>query len=306
MANQMIEIEDENKLYSFNNIQLSIIGTFEEPWFVGEEICTLLGYSNTKKALQKHIQDCEKISVKELREKIQESRGPTLGPLSNLKKLNWQKVLISEFGLYELIFNSHMPIAREFKDWVKSVLKEIRLKGKYELQKQLTEVESKLTETKRDIESKSEEIVELTAERAELNNRRFLDKRKIHIKLSDRIIALGYLSSIQKNYLFRKREVEVSGRKCKIVHPDIHKVEGKILQLSNQLSSVYKTKYKKNPDIEKSNRSNLYTFSFYEEYGDEIIQNFFKKDALVNWGIDWSWKATDDEQCPEFNHPTLE
>jgi len=299
MANQMIEIEDENKLYSFNNIKLSIIGTFEEPWFVGEEICTLLGYSNVRNALHTHIRDSEKISVKALREKIQEFRVPDSSTLQILKKLNWQKVLISEFGLYELIFNSHMPIAREFKDWVKSVLKEIRLKGKYELQKQLTEVEAKLDESKRDVNSKSEEIVEL-------NNRRFLDKRKIHIKLSDRIIALGYLSSIQKNYLFRKREVEVSGRKCKIVHPDIHKVEGKILQLSNQLSSAYKNKYKKNPDIEKSNRSNLYTFSFYEEYGDEIIHSFFKKDALNNWEIDWTWKATDDEQCPEFNVPSLE
>lgn len=296
MANQMIEIEDENKLYSFNNIQLSIIGTYEKPWFVAKEIAELLGYQDAKKAIQSHIDDEDKMSVKMFREKYGNNMR---GMFSPHQKLNWQTVLTNTNGLYELTFNSNKPIAKEFKKWLKVVLEEIRLKGRYELQKQLTEIESKLVETEKVIESKSEEIVEL-------NNRRFLDKRKIHIKLSDRIIALGYLSSIQKNYLFRKREVQVCGRNCKIVHPDIHKVEGKILQLSNQLSSVYKTKYKKNPDIEKSNRSNLYTFSFYEEYGDEIIQNFFKKDALVNWGIDWNWKATDDEQCPEFNNPTLE
>jgi hypothetical protein len=106
--------------------------------------------------------------------------------------------------------------------------------------------------------------------------------------------------------LFRKRKVQVDGRLCTIVHPDIHKVEGKILHLSNILSNAYKTKYKKNPDIEKTKRSNLYTFSFYEDFGDTIIANFFEKDSLQNWEIEWTWKATADEQCPEFNVVTQE
>ena len=292
MANQTIEIEDDTKLYSFNNIQLSIIGSYEEPWFVGKEIATLLGYSNTKQALQMHIDESEKITVKCLREKMQISRGLGSYPHSILQNLNWQTVLISEFGLYELIFNSHMPIAKDFKNWVKVVLRELRLNGKYKIEKELQEA-------KIEMNSKAEEIVEL-------NNRRFLDKKKIHIKLSDRIISLGYLTSIQKNYLFRKRKVQVDGRLCTIVHPDIHKVEGKILHLSNILSNAYKTKYKKNPDIEQSKRSNLYTFSFYEDFGDNINKNFFEKDSLKNWEIEWTWKATEDEQCPEFNQATQE
>jgi prophage antirepressor-like protein len=299
MANQHIEIEDETKLYSFNNIQLSIIGTFEEPWFVGEEIVSLLGYSNVKKALLMHVTENEKTTAKVLRENIQKKSGPTLGSLTILKKLNWQKVLISEFGLYELIFNSQMPIAKDFKEWVKTILRELRLNGKYKIEKELKEIKSEINSKNCVIESKSEEIVEL-------NNRRFLDKKKIHIKLSDRIISLGYLTSIQKNYLFRKRKVQVHGRQCTIVHPDIHKVEGKILHLSNILSNAYKVKYKKNPDIEKSNRSNLYTYSFYEEFGDKIIGDFFERDALKNWDIEWTWKATPDEQCPEFNVMTHE
>ena len=72
------------------------------------------------------------------------------------------------------------------------------------------------------------------------------------------------------------------------------------------IKRTLKSKYKKNPDIEQSKRSNLYTFSFYEDFGDNIIKNFFEKDSLKNWEIEWSWKATEDEQCPEFNQATQE
>jgi prophage antirepressor-like protein len=296
MANQLIEIEDETKLYSFNNIQLSIIGTYEEPWFVGKEIALLLGYKDTKQAIKLHIDVEDKITFKEFKEKLSENRWVVE---STTQRLNWQTVLINESGLYDLIFNSNKEIAKDFKRCVKTILRELRLNGKYKIEKELKEIKSEINSKNCVIESKSEEIVEL-------NNRRFLDKKKIHIKLSDRIISLGYLTSIQKNYLFRKRKVQVHGRQCTIVHPDIHKVEGKILHLSNILSNAYKVKYKKNPDIEKSNRSNLYTYSFYEEFGDKIIGDFFERDALKNWDIEWTWKATPDEQCPEFNVMTHE
>lgn len=292
MANQVIEIEDDNKLYSFNNIQLSIIGTYEEPWFVGEEICKLLGYSNTKQAIQMHIQENEKITAKVLREKIQESSGLGSYPLQILRKLNWQKVLISEFGLYELIFNSHMPNAREFKDWVKTVLKEIRLKGKYEIQKQLTEFESKLDETKREV--------------VELSHRRFLKKDEIHIKITDRIAFLGLMTREKRDYVYTIRQKRISGRMCPVKHPDLDSImKVKIFSLSNQLSNAYKKINKKNPDIESKKRNNLYNLEFYETIGDKIIQKFFENEPLDEWGIDWTWDQNN-EQAPEFNEPTRE
>ena len=286
----MIEIVDETILYSFNNIQLSIIGTYEEPWFVAKEIATLLGYSNVKKAIQNHIKSSDKISLKDFKEKITENGcGPILGSLN----LNWQTVLISEFGLYDLIFNSNMPVAEEFKQWVKSVLKEIRLKGRYQIESKLADVESKLVETERQVESKQGEI-------RTLSKRRFLNSDEIHIKLSDRIIALGFISSIQKSNVFKKREATIYGRKCKVAHPDLHIVEGKILALSNQLSNAYKKVHKKNPNIESSNRQNLYTLTFYEEVGDSIINKFFENDSVSNWEVDWNWMVQE-QQAPEFN-----
>lgn len=41
-------------------------------------------------------------------------------------KGNPNKTIISEFGIYEAIFNSRKPEAKEFKKWVKQVLKSLR------------------------------------------------------------------------------------------------------------------------------------------------------------------------------------
>ena len=45
---------------------------------------------------------------------------------------------MTEKGLYQVLFKSRKPIAKKFTDWVCEVIKEIRLTGKYELEKQLT------------------------------------------------------------------------------------------------------------------------------------------------------------------------
>lgn len=43
-----------------------------------------------------------------------------------LSGMNMKSVLLSEFGIYDAVFNSHKPEAKEFKRWVYSMLKELR------------------------------------------------------------------------------------------------------------------------------------------------------------------------------------
>ena len=40
---------------------------------------------------------------------------------------------LTEEGLYEVLFLSRKPIAKQFKKWVKSLIKEVRLTGEYRL-----------------------------------------------------------------------------------------------------------------------------------------------------------------------------
>ena len=88
-----------------------------EPWFVGKDVAKALGYSNTRDALSKHVDDEDKTTVA-----IRDTG-------SNYKS---QAIFINESGLYSLVLSSKLPQARVFKHWVTSVvLPAIRKTGGY-------------------------------------------------------------------------------------------------------------------------------------------------------------------------------
>ena len=85
--------------------------------FVGKDVATALGNSNTSDALRKHVDDEDKGVAK----------CDTLGGTQ-------KTTLINESGLYALILSSKLEQARAFKHWVTSeVLPAIRQTGRYEM-----------------------------------------------------------------------------------------------------------------------------------------------------------------------------
>ena len=83
--------------------------------FVGRDVAQALGYSNTRDALNKHV-DREDKGV---------ANCDTLGGIQKL-------TVINESGLYALILSSKLPQAKAFKRWVTSeVLPQIRQTGGY-------------------------------------------------------------------------------------------------------------------------------------------------------------------------------
>lgn len=86
-----------------------------EPWFVGKDVAEILGYSNSRDALMKRVDDEDKGVAK----------CDTLGGMQDL-------MIINESGLYSLILSSKLPNAKKFKRWVTSeVLPAIRKTGSY-------------------------------------------------------------------------------------------------------------------------------------------------------------------------------
>jgi prophage antirepressor-like protein/lambda repressor-like predicted transcriptional regulator len=87
------------------------------PWFVGKDVASILGYSNSRKALGDHVDE--------------EDKGVTsCDTPGGTQKLT----IINESGLYSLILSSKLPSAKEFKRWVTSeVLPLIRRTGFYSL-----------------------------------------------------------------------------------------------------------------------------------------------------------------------------
>ena len=107
-----------NELQIFKNEEFGEVRTItidNEPWFVGKDVATVLGYGDTDQAIRKHVQDEDKLTR-------QIDGG---GQKRNA-------TIINESGLYALIFGSKLESAKRFKHWVTSeVLPAIRKHGVY-------------------------------------------------------------------------------------------------------------------------------------------------------------------------------
>lgn len=105
----------------FENPEFGKIRTMELPdgqiGFVGKDVAEVLGYKDTRKAIQSHVDDEDKTT------------GVICPSGSNYKT---QAVFINESGLYSLILSSKLPQAKAFKRWVTNVvLPQIRKTGGY-------------------------------------------------------------------------------------------------------------------------------------------------------------------------------
>lgn len=105
-------------LQIFENPEFGTIRSVEidgEPWLVGKDVATALGYSNTKDALARHVDD-------------EDRRGARIPTTSGAQEMT----IINESGLYSLILSSKLPGAKKFKRWVTGeVLPAIRRTGGY-------------------------------------------------------------------------------------------------------------------------------------------------------------------------------
>ncbi|MDM7533041.1 phage antirepressor [Lacticaseibacillus paracasei] len=101
--------------FDFKGRQVRTVVVDNEPMFVGKDIAEVLGYSKPANAVNKYVPDKFKGVTKLM----------TPGGKQDF-------VIVSEAGLYKLVFKSGMPNADEFTDWVAAeVLPSIRKHGAY-------------------------------------------------------------------------------------------------------------------------------------------------------------------------------
>lgn len=107
-----------NEIQVFSNQEFGSIRTIEIDdiiYFVGKDVCEVLGYTNPSKALADHVDKYDKLNNESL---------SSLG-----QRGGW---LINESGLYSLILSSKLPTAKKFNSWITSeVLPTIRKHGAY-------------------------------------------------------------------------------------------------------------------------------------------------------------------------------
>ena len=109
MGNEIISINHEQ----FGQLR-AVLDERGEPWFVGSDVASSLGYSNPRKALRDHVDEEDK------------TRNETF--LVN----GTAPILINESALYTLVLRSKIKDARKFRRWVTGeVLPSIRKNGGY-------------------------------------------------------------------------------------------------------------------------------------------------------------------------------
>ena len=111
-----------NELQIFNHPEFGEIRTEEfngEPWLVGKDVATALGYSDTKSTLSDHVDTEDKQILQR-------------GQIATFEIPNRGLTIINESGLYSLVLSSKLPDAKKFRRWITSeVLPSIRKNGGY-------------------------------------------------------------------------------------------------------------------------------------------------------------------------------
>ena len=108
--------QNQHSTFNFHN---SPVRTITDPkgeiWFCGTDVCNILGYQNSRKALQDHCKEAG----------VTKRYTPTTSG-------NQEITFINEPNLYRLIIKSRKPEAERFEAWVfEEVLPQIRKTGSY-------------------------------------------------------------------------------------------------------------------------------------------------------------------------------
>ena len=113
------------------NQQVNVYGTRENPLFLAKDVANWLGHSNPSMMLSKIDKEDKIIIYAKLSLQNSDITNAYISSESDSCKSN-NYLFLTEFGVYEVLMQSRLPKAKEFKKGVKEILKRIRLTGKYE------------------------------------------------------------------------------------------------------------------------------------------------------------------------------
>jgi prophage antirepressor-like protein len=116
----------KNELMIFENGEIRCLEIDEVVWFVGKDITNKLGYKNSSEALSMYVDDEDKIL-------LSSETQSNLSIEFDYKEIGQRGgYIISEDGVIDLIYNSKLPKAKEFKKKVREIVKEVQATGRYD------------------------------------------------------------------------------------------------------------------------------------------------------------------------------
>jgi len=175
------------KAFNENDLHTEIVikGTLDDPLFRASDVGVVLDISNIRTSIA-DFDDSEKRAVH------------TMDGTGRLQDITF----LTEKGLYKVLFRSRKPIAQKFQNWVCEVVKEIRVTGIYNMQKEIDKKQEELEEKQEELEQTKGEMASLEDTKkkeyeTKLEKEKVLEREKILLKEYDTARSVVYIIRVK-------------------------------------------------------------------------------------------------------------
>lgn len=117
------------RVENWNGNLIRFIGSDNDWKAIGFDVAKALGYKRPNDALKLHVENKDKrlINLGSLLNQAETSKtGSTVKQRRTSKGGSPVMLVISEFGIYDLVFSSKMKQSKDFKRWVYQVIQQLR------------------------------------------------------------------------------------------------------------------------------------------------------------------------------------
>ena len=117
------------RVEKWNGFPIRFVGSDDDWKAIGFDVAKALGYKRPNDALKLHVENKDKrlINLGFLLNQAETSKtGSTVKQRRTSKGGSPVMLVISEFGIYDLVFSSKMKQAKDFKRWVYQVIQQLR------------------------------------------------------------------------------------------------------------------------------------------------------------------------------------
>jgi prophage antirepressor-like protein len=175
------------KAFNTNDLHTEIVikGTLDDPLFRASDVGVILDISNIRTSIA-DFDDSEKRAVH------------TMDGTGRLQDITF----LTEKGLYKVLFRSRKPIAQKFQNWVCDVIKEIRVTGIYNMQKEIDKKQEELEEKQEELEKTKDEMASLEDTKnkeyeTKLEKEKVIEREKILLKEYDTASSIVYVIKVK-------------------------------------------------------------------------------------------------------------
>jgi prophage antirepressor-like protein len=168
------------KAFNTNDLHTEVIikGTLDDPLFRASDVGVVLDMVNIRATIV-DFDDSEKRAVN------------TVDSTGRMQDVTF----LTEKGLYKVLFRSRKPIAQKFQNWVCDVIKEIRVTGIYNMQKEIDKKQEELEQTKDEMASL--EDTKKKEYETKLEKEKVLEREKILLKEYDTASSIVYVIKVK-------------------------------------------------------------------------------------------------------------